>query len=213
MSPTTEADIVDRLASELQAEGYEVFPQPRPLLLPAFLQGQSVDLIARRGDKSLAVEVASRSGERSKSLRQLASLFEGRTDWELRVIWLDDRKERFLTPQSSTTIDAKLEELRKLADDGHLAPAIVFGWSVFEAIGRAILPDNLAKPQTPGRLVSELAGAGDITPTEADGLREIAELRNLLVHGSLAEPVADEQVESFISILEKLHRELSPAYA
>ena len=62
--------------------------------------------------------------------------------------------------------------VERLLEQGFVGAAFLLGWASFEAAGRALMVEEFRKPQTPGRLVELLAGAGYLTPTEADRLRQ-----------------------------------------
>jgi hypothetical protein len=51
-----EAEVMRGLIPELQAEGYEVFVEPGPLLAPVFLEGLRPDAIALKEGKKLLIQ-------------------------------------------------------------------------------------------------------------------------------------------------------------
>ena len=85
-----------------------------------------------------------------------------------------------------------------------MLPALVMAWATFEAIGRALLPEQFQRPQTPGRLVEVLGSGGYITPEEADTLRAAIAIRNAVVHGQLNSTVDQKMLQGFIAILKTL---------
>ena len=85
-------------------------------------------------------------------------------------------------------------------------------WSTFEAIGRALLPARLGRPQTPARLVEVLASDGIVTPQEAEVLRRASAIRNVVVHGGIDTVVDDQLLGEVIAILMTL-AEIEPAKA
>jgi len=105
---------------------------------------------------------------------------------------------------SEDVIEQSITAIEELAAAGRAKPALLMAWATFEAIGRAILPDRLQRPQTPGRLVEVLAAEGQITPTEADHLRRLAESRNQLIHGGLETPVSEADLRRFVDVLKTL---------
>lgn len=89
-------------------------------------------------------------------------------------------------------------------NEGLLAPALLMSWATLEALGRTLLPERLVRPQTPGRLVEVLATDGYVTPSEADRLRELARVRNRLIHGGLQVKIASKDIKAFRGILKGL---------
>jgi uncharacterized protein YutE (UPF0331/DUF86 family) len=204
-SVSTEAELLRNTVSDLEHDGYEVFLQPQSPILPAFLKGFQPDIIARRGDKRLVVEVVSAPRQQDDKLAALASAVRSNPDWEMRVIMA--RPTNGLEPlheQSLAAIVQSAEEVKALIDEGHLRAALLMSWSTFEALGRTYMPDDFARPQSPSRLVQLLAQEGYVTPSEADVLRKLAEKRNVLIHGNVLIEVSEHDVKTFVGIIERL---------
>jgi hypothetical protein len=200
----TEAEVLRGLIPELEAEGYDVFVRPRPPLAPAFLGGFQPDAIAIRADKKLVVEVVSRPGT-DKKLEQLSGLLKGQPSWELRVILVSPTTvPEVLEVQPLAAIRQRITEMRKLAEESHLGPALLLGWASFEAASRSLQSDEFKTAQTPGRLIDVLAGDGYLTPTEADQLRSLAKKRNAFAHGKLQAEISSKDVQELIAILETM---------
>jgi uncharacterized protein YutE (UPF0331/DUF86 family) len=107
-------------------------------------------------------------------------------------------------------IRKRVAEMRELAAEGHLQPALLLGWSTMEGVARAVASDTFAKPQTPGRIIETLAMEGFITPTEADRVRPLVSKRNRLIHGQFDVGVGKDEIENFAMTIERLC-ELVPA--
>jgi uncharacterized protein YutE (UPF0331/DUF86 family) len=206
MSPEpSEAMLLESVLPDLEAEGFEVFAHPSPPILPAFMRDHSPDAIALRSDKKLAIEVLREGAPSNRRLDRLRELFSEHKDWELRVYWVSPSNIRkAIEGVSGDVIEQSITAIEELAAAGRAKPALLMAWATFEAIGRAILPDRLQRPQTPGRLVEVLAAEGQITPTEADHLRRLAESRNQLIHGGLETPVSEADLRRFVDVLKTL---------
>jgi uncharacterized protein YutE (UPF0331/DUF86 family) len=213
MSPeATEAAVLENIVPELEAEGFEVYAHPSARLLPPFLRACSPDAIARRDDKNLAIEVLRKGSPSEGKLDKLRELLSGRRDWELRVYWISPSN----TPEaigiaSSKDIEQAIGTIEGLADKKLLAPALLMAWATLEALARASLPERFVRPQTPRQLVEVLASGGYVTPSEADRLRQLALVRNRLVHGGLSEKIAARDIKSFATVLRTLLRLLQSA--
>ena len=201
----SEATLLESVLPELEAEGFEVFANPSPPILPPFMRGHSPDAIALRKDKKLAIEVLREGVPSNRRLDKLRELFSQHKDWELRVYWVSPSSiRRAIEGASRNVIELSIKAIEELAADGRTRPALLMAWATFEAIGRAILPDRLQRPQTPGRLIEVLAAEGHVTPTEADNLRRMAESRNHLIHGGLETSVPEADLQRFIDVLKTL---------
>ncbi len=201
----SEAALLDSVLPDLEAEGFEVFANPSPPILPAFMRDHSPDAIALRKDKKLAIEVLREGAPSNRRLDKLRELFSEHKDWELRVYWISPSNTRkTIDGTSGEVIEQSIKAVEELTSVGRTKPALLMAWATFEAIGRAILPDRLQRPQTPGRLIEVLAAEGQITPTEADHLRRLAESRNHLIHGGLETPVPEADLQRFVDVLKTL---------
>ena len=203
--PEQEAQLLDDIASNLRAEGYDVYVRPRQEVLPAFMAGIRIDAVAFGKPKNLAIALVVSGATPNGSLDALRSRLEGESDWDLRVFLVRpgaDSKAVALT--SGSAIRTSLDTVKRLHSEGLSPPALLMAWATFEGLARSQSPSVFSRPQTPGRLVELLAGEGRVTPTEADLLRRLANTRNALVHGDLETTVSGADIESFIAILEHL---------
>ena len=191
---TSEADVLESLLPKYQAEGFDVFVNPSPSILPPFMQTYRPDAVALRSDRKIAIEVVRSTGGSAEKIRELQSLFAPQSDWELRVFYVSPlTSEKALEVASRPAIKSAIQRVLDLKRDGHKLPAVIMAWATLEALGRALLPGQLGRPQTPARLIEVLASAGYLTPQEADTLRAAISLRNAAVHGGL-DPIVDERL-------------------
>lgn len=205
----SEAALLDSVLPDLEAEGFEVFANPSPPILPPFMRGHSPDAIALRKDKKLAIEVLREGVPSNRRLDKLRELFSQHKDWELRVYWVSPSSiRRAIEGASRNVIEQSIKAIEELTAGGRTRPALLMAWATFEAIGRAILPDRLQRPQTPGRLIEVLAAEGHVTPTEADLLRRMAESRSHLIHGGLETSVPEADLQRFIDVLKTLYNSI-----
>lgn len=207
-----EATVLSTVRDSLIAEGFEVIIEPNHLSLPPFLEGLRPDALAFRKDKNLVVEVATQTPAAEKRIRALQERVANQPDWEFRLIWLSSGSR--LRPLHRTpipVIENTLSDVETLIDGGYVKAALLLAWSTLEAIGRTLQPDNLGRPQTPTRLVEQLAVGGAVLPNEADELRDLISKRNRLVHGELRVDVQKRNVALLVKIARRLTAELASA--
>lgn len=202
---TREEAILERVKTELLAEGYDVVLRPNRLAIPPFLGSFTPDALAYGHGKNLVVEVASQSPHNERRLMRLRELVASEPSWELRLIWTS----RGNTPRSLPEADLEairdtLEEIERLLSYKEARAAFLLAWGCMEAVARRSTPEVFAKPQTPGRIVERLASDGLITPAEAATLRELAPRRNRLLHGDLRTEVRRKYVGEMLSIIRRL---------
>lgn len=205
---TTEAgerEVIELVAPRYQAEGYDVYVDPSPSILPSFMASYRPDAIALKPGKKVAIEVVLGTPNANQTEAQLQSLFAGQGEWEFTVIYApplisgDD-----LPIASAPLIVDTIQRVEELRSEGSRLAALVMAWATFEAIGRALLPERLSRPQPPARLVEVLASEGYVTPDEADVLRRASVLRDAIVHGGLDSVVDDDLLAELVAILTTL---------
>jgi uncharacterized protein YutE (UPF0331/DUF86 family) len=216
MSDVIEHVVLQRVVSELEDEGYEVYVRPNRSRVPEFLGTFTPDAIAMGNGKSknLVVEVLRQSPESSERLRQITGLVQRVPGWSLRVEWVSPSSVPApLTTQTRIAMRDRLSEVEQLRDAGHLEPAHLLAWATFEALARALRGEAFVRPQSPGRLVETLAGDGYLTPTEADHLRGLAKKRNRFIHGELDTEIQGDDLTKFMAVLDTLMAQLPDARA
>lgn len=202
---SSEAQVIESLLPRYEAEGFDVYINPSPSILPPFMQEYRPDAVALRKDRKIAIEVVGSNTDSTQKLRTLQSLFADRGDWELKVFYASPATSTSLPAIASVpAIDESIQRVLDLRGAGHLSPALVMAWATLEAIGRALLPDQFRRPQTPARLVEVLASTGYVTPEEADTLRAAIAGRNEIVHGQLESKVDPKLIEGFVAVLKTL---------
>lgn len=198
-----EAAVLQLVLPRLKDQGYEVFFQPSRDLLPTFMQGYRPDAIAVKPGRNLAIEVktsATRPVERSQ-LERIRAHFDGQTDWELQVYYAPSTdQDAEAEPQSNAVISGALDRLVPLYDQAGPIPAILTGWTVFEAAARRLMPSDLRKPQSTSGLIEALASAGGVTPDEARLLRRLGQLRNQAAHGKLDIDLTRSDLDALITV-------------
>lgn len=203
-----EREILEPIQADLEEQGYEVYRQPSTNLLPHFMRKYSYvpDLIALKKPTNIAVEVISSDNSQTTILRRAALMkaFEGQKDWELRIYATTASGPELLSSVSDTLLAEQLQTAQTLAKEGYLQATLLLAWSVLEASARLISPTRFSRPQSATQLIEALANAGDLSPSEADVLRELGKLRNRVAHGKLDEPIEAKVLNSFFSVLASL---------
>lgn len=210
--PTTEAEVLQREVRQLEAEGYDVFMQPRPPQTPEFLGSFVPDAIAIGKGKNIIIEVKRSGTLADDALGKIADEVKKHADWELRLILVSPTSSAGKVPlQSPRAIQNAVQEIAQLRDTGALRAAFLLGWATLEAEARRLIENALSRPQTPGRVVQMLGQEGYLTPDEVDGIRKLADVRNRLVHGELDIAVSRENLDQLLQVLVHLGQEHAEA--
>jgi len=206
--PSTEAEILQHEIGRLEAEGYDVFIQPRPPHVPAFLGEFIPDAVAIGHGKHIVIEVKRSGTLADPQLKELAAKFANQNEWELKVILVSPTSSPSILPlQSSQAIEHTIGEITQLRDTNAFRSAFLLAWATLEAEARRLMPNQFGRPQTPGRIVQILGQEGYLTPDEADQVRKLADTRNRLIHGDLGVGVSRSDLDRLLLVLSNLGRE------
>jgi uncharacterized protein YutE (UPF0331/DUF86 family) len=199
--------ILERYEPNWIAQGYKVV-RPRSVGdLPAFLKDYVPDALLLGRTPQVVVEVTSKgSPHAQKKIAKLKSLLQGHADWRLEVLFVGEEPEQ-LPLVSAKAVQHSLESIRAILSAEPKSALLLF-WATLEAIARRLEPAKSMRPQSPGRVVELLAGAGHVTPGEAGQLRRAVQWRNRLIHGDLDLAVTSGQVAEVVEIAESLNKEL-----
>jgi hypothetical protein len=153
MSETgSEQQVLQREVARLEAEGYDVFLQPRAPLVPEFLDDYVPEAVATGHGKKIVLEVAKPSKAGNDKLREVAARFAKQREWEFKLLLVSPTSPGESLPvQTDQAIDNALEEIERLRQDASaLRAAFLLAWATLEAEGRASIERTFDRPQTPG---------------------------------------------------------------
>jgi len=205
-SRTTQAELLDATVRKLTEQGYDVIVEPGASLLPPSLQKWRPDAVAIGREPRLVVEIASESQAAAARIAELQAALRSEPGWKLQLVLDRASGSPAVPPASVAQIDAVLDSALSIVESDARG-AMLLGWAAFEALGRSRRPDDFARPQSPGRLIERLASHGEILPSDAQFLREMATHRNRFIHGDLVDTVAKADVVRFIEFLISLSLE------
>lgn len=200
-----EVAFLENLRSEYEGKGYRFVIHPHRSDLPDFFATYEPDAVAQRSDHNVAIEVKSRATATvQQSLLRIRRLFEGRTDWQLRVAYMGSDAtgiRRLPSPTRAAVLD-RAQDVKQLVAEGKVRAAFIVAWSLLEAALNSALPDADKRPRTPGTVVQTLAMDGLISDDLEQSLRSLVELRNRVVHGDLTVEPSDTDVRVVLSAIE-----------
>jgi len=181
--------VLDTVVADLTAEGYEVFVNPGPNLLPNEMKALHIrpDAVALGRKPHILVEViASQSNATDDRLHALEQKIGSIPNWELLVVYAPPASQDVPMPaQDQGSIATMLDRARAVYEVAGAVPALLSTWSAFEAAARHHMPAVFARPRSALALVDRLASDGVVLPDEADRLRALAQCRNEAAHGRL----------------------------
>lgn len=199
---------ITSLVDDYLQQGFTVIKDPTADSIPFDLGGYQPDLIVKKGDTKLIIEVKTKASrvsvEKFQSLAQEISKHEG---WRFLLVTLEDA-ESSKTPTSVKELptwpqlEAKLLQVQTLITEGLIEPATLYLWSIFEAtlrkraIAQSIPIERLPAPM----LIKHMYSQGEISVNDVDTLLEFMGSRNRLAHGA-NETIDPHQVTSTLELV------------
>jgi len=205
-----------KLAEEYREKGYEVFFHPNPEDLPDFLNHYRPDMIVRRGEENVVIEVKSRSSLNSSSnqyLGNLAQAVEKHPGWRFELV-MTNPEDTTYSPKAEASlqeheIESQLQVARQLTTQ-HPELALLCSWSLVEATLRLIAQKEKLSLERfdPLYLVKQLATEGVISKSDYQLLMNALPLRNSIAHGFKTTQITQNSVYELIELTEQLLRSL-----
>lgn len=205
-----ESNVLRNLQQVSEARGLKFHVNPPRELIPEFLGDFRPDAIALGPGGGIIIEVKHRRSIASE--RQLAAIAKkvaGQQGWEFRAIYLNPPMNETppIAKPTPEQLQATFGEIEALTKAGHPAAALVTAWAVLESLARLASTNSEATaPRTFSAIqaVQALAEQGYIENEAAERLREMAKLRNAVVHGDFSVNVPAEQVEDLLQELQAI---------
>ncbi len=196
---------VRELADEYRSRGYEAMIEPATHQLPEFLAGFTPDLLLRKGDEHIVVEVKSRpTMEREGRPSGLAGVVRERNGW---AYWLVpvDVGEQLRVPKGvpGLTREDVLEcaaESERLLEAGFAEAAFVQACAAAEGAVRILLDEEgelLGRPPSE-HAITLATQEGIISMDSYFFLTDAVKRRNALVHGFGLDETDAEAVRSVV---------------
>jgi uncharacterized protein YutE (UPF0331/DUF86 family) len=178
------------LAEEYRSRGYEVIEEPSPAQLPDFLSGYRPDLLVRKGDEAIVVEVKSRSSlAKDAQIRELAQLLQTKPHWNFELVVVGE-SERMSAPAGARPFERddilrRIEAAEKLLESGFSEAALLLAWSTSEATLRLLIEEEgiVLDHLNPPYILKQAVMHGVIARDEYNFLTNVIKYRNALVHG------------------------------
>jgi hypothetical protein len=206
-----------QLAEEYRNKGYEVSFHPNPEDLPDFLKDYRPDMVVRREDEAVIIEVKSRRSLLNSSSKQylqnLAQSVEQQPGWRLELVMANPEDATYSPKAESSLqqpeVETRLQVARQLATQ-HPDSAILYSWSLVEATLRLVAEHEGLSLQRLDSLylVKQLVTEGVISRLEYQLLMDALSLRNAIAHGFKVTQVTPEVVCELINVVEQLLKTL-----
>jgi hypothetical protein len=187
-------DKLEALALAYANDGYIVAKHPKTEELPFDLFGYVPDLIAKKDDCGLIVEVrTSASCTPVGHFRAIAEEIADHPGWRFVLVTVDESDAANLPgcagdlPTWAQLTD-KLKHIDALVADGLLEPGILYLGSVFEgALRKRALDQHIPIERfPPAMLLDQMYSQGEVSVNRIDSFHELMNLRDRIAHGANA---------------------------
>jgi hypothetical protein len=185
-----EQEFTRRLAKEFLDEGFQQLdPQLLRNELPA---GYVPDLVLKRGDEILVVEIKSREEHRNiEQVRGLKQMVESNPNWKFKLYVVPSNARIPVLQDNLEDIEKLLSRSKQLNRSGEFEAASVMLWMAVEVALRTLLTNRQSRPN-PGvsgmSMARSLLDLGELGKDEIELIDEAWRTRNLSVHGFRLRP-------------------------
>ena len=209
----TNAEILltEKTEEEYRNKGYTVLREA-PL---EFMSDFVADLVARKDDETIVIEVSTRAGLALNSrISELVETLRTKPGWSFELLLVGE-PEKLDSPPSAKLLDdheilRRLDQAARALESGLTEAAFVTAWSAFEAATKALIAEELGTNSditVSGHVLDEAVFLGVISRSDYDDLRDMMKYRNAIVHGFSTNDFGNQMVTELIgrvkSILEE----------
>jgi len=199
---------LEQLANEYRGEGYDVTTHPARADVPARVRDFGFDLLARRGNEVVVVQVKwsdqSKAGEETK---RISELVKNQPNIRFDFVAIGRHEE----PDDAASIDvrelcARLREAQDLLSSGLSQAALLVTWSAAEGSLRHLARKknvNLGK-QSPLLITKTLFSEGLLSKVQYTLLERAVRYRNVAVHGFTVDQIDDSVTKRVIKLAQEI---------
>ena len=202
---------IERIADEYRSKGYDVLVEPSGTDLPSFLGDHHPDLIARRGDERLVIELKPPSYRaKPERFRDLAERIQRESGWKLVLIALTPDEEilpgeqlRLLSPPE---VEQHLQQASRLLGLGNQEAAILLAWAAVEGQLRGLARReeiSLPRPDTL-TLLRQLVSMGIVDREQYRKLTDAYKARSAVAHGFRPQTELEPTIHALLGLSEEL---------
>lgn len=181
---------IREIAKEYESQGYEVHMNPIPSLLPNFLKSYELDILAKKENDNVIVEVKTRNDRMNlQRFEGLAKEIDKRKDWRFEMVFTN-QKEKGLEPiyqniLSELEINNRILEINRLIELNSYEASFLLSWSTIEAVLRNQLRNEKfdTNRKTTMSVMKTMFSLGLINQHDYKTLQKSNVYRNNLIHG------------------------------
>lgn len=204
------------LAEEYRKKGYHVIEKPSPEQLPDFLSSYRPDLLARKGQTGVVVEVKSRASlAKDPKVKDLARLLQTNPHWNLELVVVKEpatlSTPEGIRPFGRGDILRQLQAAEQLLTSGAAETALLLAWPALEATVRLMIEAEgiVLEQLSPSAVLKQAVSNGVISRSDYTFLMDTLKHRNAFVHGFKSTDFDSTLAKNLISTTKRLVEEAS----
>jgi REase_AHJR-like len=210
---TAAARRIQDLAREYQDRGYQVTVEPEPRQLPEPLARFRPDLVARKANELVVVEVKPRESLPDPRLQELAKVVRAQPGWRFELVLLKpDPGPPGARAWNAEEVADSLGQIEAILSAGYPEAALLLAWSAAEATLRLLAEkEHLDLEQEDAvYLLRLLVTRAVITREQYDRLWKALELRNAVAHGVKPPHLDTPEIAALGKLIAELLRQSRP---
>jgi hypothetical protein len=197
---SVEQDFTEQLVEQYKNEGWMVEDAGDAAKQLEFRP----DLIFKRGDEVLVVEVKHTGFVSDRALSMKRRRVEERPNWRFELKLIPPGYEVKMQRPLREDVKRRVRVARRLFDEGFASESFVLCWTALEAILRDLAgPNEDVRPETPAQIVRRAYEAEVITDAELLLIQRSYQIRSRLIHGFAVE-AADQEIRELLPVVEAL---------
>jgi len=193
--------VLERVAAEYEAQGYTVEVQPSPRNLPEPLRGLEIDLLMRRDDETVVLEVGvPDQRHRSQDWERLQAGAQA-LGWQ--VVLRNMTRADIAVPLDEMEIAERLGDAERLLAVQAGESALLIAWAATEAVLERLAELEELEPtiQESRGVVRGLHSLGTLSDGEFALLERLADLQSVAAHGRKPlKPATSEEIGGLIEL-------------
>ncbi len=200
--------LLDKTAEEYRRKGYEVSLAAQLDFLPGF----SPDLVVRKGDETVVVEVKARSSlAANPKIKEFAQVIQSKPGWNFELILVAE-PEKLDSPENAQPLGIvgimeQIEKAERALESDLPEAAFLLAWSACEA---AIREKNASQGvstkgiSTASYVLNQAVSQGVISRDEYNKLTGMMRYRNAIAHGFSLNDFSDHLVKDLIKSVRRM---------
>lgn len=198
---------IREVVKEYKSKGYSVIENPSKNDVPKFLNNFIPDLIAKKNEDNVIIEIKISSNTNRNQfleLENIAKIIEKEKYWRFELIITNPKEYNDNNGEllSDNEIISRIDSSKRILEDD-INIAFLSLWTVFETIARKNLPNELYKNNTINGIIKDLYSKSLINHQEYKNLDDFLKNRNNIIHGFNSE-ITKPDFENLLELILKV---------